>query len=124
MRQGGATPTAAWTGSAVGGGKAPEPILLPDPAQRFGRTAARLERLTEGHPMEGWLGFTADVSDAQRVVAEALPAFAGPDATRVLRVVEARIRRWLPTAGGATRSVAKLGPAARPLRPSPRCRRL
>ncbi len=91
MRQGGAAPTGVWSGSAVGGVKAPEPILLPDPVARFGRTAARLERLAEGHPMEGWLGFLADVSAAQCAVAEAFTPVAGPDAAQVQVAVEARI---------------------------------
>jgi FdhE protein len=91
MRQGGAAPIGVWTGSAVGGVKAPEPIVLPDPSARFGRTAARLERLAEGHPMEGWLGFMAEVSAAQRAVTEALPHVVGPDADQVRVAVEARI---------------------------------
>ena len=91
MRQGGAPPTGVWSGSAAGGVKAPEPILLPDPAARFARTAARLERLAEGHPMQVWLGFMADVSAAQSAVAASLPPFAKPDDTQVQVAVEARI---------------------------------
>jgi FdhE protein len=91
MRQGGTPPTGVWSGSAAGGVKAPEPIVLPDPVARFARTAARLERLAEGHPMEGWLGFMAEVSAAQRAAAEALPPFAGPDEDQVRIAVEARI---------------------------------
>ncbi len=91
MRQGGAPPTGAWTGAAVGGVKAPEPLILPDPADRFARTAARLDRLSAGHPMEGWLVFMAGVSDAQRAVAEALPPGVGPDGAQVEVAVEARI---------------------------------
>ncbi len=91
MRQGGAPPTGAWTGSAVGGVKAPEPLILPDPAIRFARTAARLGRLAEGHPMEGWLVFMAGVADAQRAVADALPPCVGPDEAQVRVAVEARI---------------------------------
>ena len=91
LRQGGAPPTGAWTGSAVGGVKAPEPLILPDPALRFARTAARLGRLAEGHPMEGWLVFMAGVADAQRAVADALPPCVGPDEAQVRVAVEARI---------------------------------
>ncbi len=126
MRQGGAPPTGVWSGSAVGGVKAPEPILLPDPAARFARTAARLERLAEGHPMEGWLGFMADVSAAQSAVAAALPPFAEPDDTQVQVAVEARIppiaadgwRRdaiWREGAQAASRSF-RPGPCCRPPR--------
>ena len=50
MRQGEATPKSGWIGNASGGVKAPEPILLPDAAVRFARTAERLERLIEGPP--------------------------------------------------------------------------
>ena len=91
MRQGEAAPKGAWTGAAVGGVKAPEPLILPDPAARFARTAARLAKLADGHPMEGWLTFMAEVSEAQRVVAEALPHCAGPDEAQVQVAVEARI---------------------------------
>ena len=41
MRQGETAPKGAWIGNPTGGVKAPEPILLPDPAVRFARTAER-----------------------------------------------------------------------------------
>ena len=91
MRQGEAAPKGAWIGSAVGGVKAPEPLILPDPAARFARTAARLDRLAAGHPMEGWLVFMAEVADSQRAVADALPPCVGPDEAQVRVAVEARI---------------------------------
>ena len=91
MRQGEAAPKGAWTGSAVGGVKAPEPLILPNPVARFARTAARLGRLAVGHPMEGWLVFMAGVADAQRAVADALPPCVGPDEAQVEVAVEARI---------------------------------
>jgi FdhE protein len=91
MRQGGTPPTGVWTGAAVGGVKAPKPLILPDAAARFARTAERLERLAEGHPMEGWLGFMAEVADAQRAAVEAAPALAGPSEAEVRVAVEARI---------------------------------
>ena len=59
MRQGETAPKGGWIGNATGGVKAPEPILLPDPAIRFARTAERLALLSQGHPMEGWLDFMA-----------------------------------------------------------------
>ena len=118
MRQGEAPPTGAWTGAAVGGVKAPEPLILPDPAVRFARTAARLDRLADGHPMEGWLAFMAGVSEAQRAVAEALPPCAGPDerasAGRGRGAHPADRRRRL----AARSRLARRPPvAARPVRP-------
>jgi FdhE protein len=91
MRQGETAPKGGWRGESVGGVKAPEPILLPKPATRFARTAARLERLAAGHPMEGWLGFMAEVADAQHFAAEALPPFPGPDEVQARIAIEARI---------------------------------
>ena len=65
MRQGETAQKGGWIGNATGGVKAPEPILLPDPRVRFARTAERLERLSNGHPMEGWLDFMAKLARAQ-----------------------------------------------------------
>jgi len=65
VRQGETSPKGSWIGNASGGVKAPAPILLPDPAARFARTAARLERLADGHAAEGWLAFMAEASRAQ-----------------------------------------------------------
>src|SRR6202041_1823820 len=50
MRQGETAPKGGWIGTATGGVKAPEPILLPDPRVRFARTAERLERFSGGPP--------------------------------------------------------------------------
>jgi FdhE protein len=91
MRQGEAAPKGSWTGSAAGGVKAPEPILLPDPGQRFSRTAKRLERLADGHAAEGWLAFMAEVSRAQAAAAANLPTPRAPDQTAIAQAVAARI---------------------------------
>jgi FdhE protein len=91
MRQGETTPKSGWIGNASGGVKAPEPILLPDAAVRFARTAERLELLSEGHPMEGWLDFMAKLARAQHRVATMLPPFAPPDEAAVDQAVAARI---------------------------------
>ena len=69
MRQGETASKGGWIGNATGGVKAPEPILLPDPAMRFARTAERLALLSKGHPMEGWLDFMAKLARAQHRVA-------------------------------------------------------
>jgi FdhE protein len=91
VRQGGAAPTGAWTGNPLGGVKAPEALMLPDPATRFARTAARLEALSNGHPMMEWLRFMGQLAQAQDVAARGLSPFAGPDQTAVDQAVEARM---------------------------------
>jgi FdhE protein len=92
VRQGEVASQGKWIGEASGGVKAPEPLILPDPARRFARTAARLEALSAGHPMAEWLRFMARLSRAQHVVATTLPPFAGaPDRLAVDQAVEARM---------------------------------
>ena len=91
MRQGETAPKGSWTGSAVGGVKAPAPIVLPDPGLRFSRTAERLEQLADGHPAEGWLAFMAELSRAQGFAAAAVPAPRAPDEAAIAQAVEARI---------------------------------
>ena len=65
MRQFETPPSTPWVGNPQGGVSAPDAILLPDPATRFKRTAARLAELAEGHPMNQWLLFLANLSQAQ-----------------------------------------------------------
>jgi FdhE protein len=91
VRQGETAPKGSWTGSALGGVKAPAPIVLPDPGLRFSRTAERLERLADGHAAEGWLAFMAEASRAQAAAAAAAPAPRAPDETAIARAVAARI---------------------------------
>jgi FdhE protein len=91
MRQGETAPKGGWIGNPTGGVKAPEPILLPNPAVRFARTAERLELLSKGHPMEGWLDFMAHLARAQHHVASMLPPVAAPDQAAVEQAVAARI---------------------------------
>jgi FdhE protein len=91
MRQGETAPKGNWIGSPTGGVKAPEPILLPDPASRFARTAERLELLSEGHPMEGWLDFMAKLARAQEFAAITLAPRRAPDALAVEQAVTARL---------------------------------
>jgi FdhE protein len=91
MRQGETAPKGGWIGNPTGGVKAPEPILLPDPRVRFARTAERLERLSNGHPMEGWLDFMAQLARAQHHVASLLPPAAAPDDALVEQAVAARL---------------------------------
>ena len=91
MRQGETAPKGGWIGNASGGVKAPAPILLPDPAARFARTAARLERLADGHAAEGWLAFMAEASRAQAAAAADLPTPLAPEKTAVAQAIAARI---------------------------------
>jgi FdhE protein len=91
MRQGETAPKGGWIGNATGGVKAPEPILLPNPAVRFARTAERLELLSKGHSMEGWLDFMAKLARAQHQVASMLPPGAAPEEWMVEQAVGARI---------------------------------
>jgi FdhE protein len=91
VRQGEVTSKGKWTGDPSGGVKAPQALILPDPAVRFARTAARLLSLSVGHPMMEWLRFMAQLAQAQDFVATTLRPFAGPDQTVVHQAVEARM---------------------------------
>jgi FdhE protein len=91
MRQGQVAPQAKWTGNQQGGVKAPEALILPDPATRFARTAARLNSLSADHPMAEWLRFMARLAEAQHAVAGTMGPVAGPTEAAVERAVEARL---------------------------------
>jgi FdhE protein len=91
MRQGEAAPKGKWTGNPLGGVKAPEAVLPPDPATRFARSAARLEALSAGHPMEEWLRFMAQLAHGQQVAAAALAPLAAPDRSAIDQAVDARM---------------------------------
>jgi FdhE protein len=91
VRQGEVAPQGKWTGSALGGVKAPQPLILPDSGKRFSDTAARLELLAAGHPMEDWLRFMSKLARAQHVAAMALEPVAGPELSRVEQAVDARM---------------------------------
>jgi FdhE protein len=91
MRQGEVASKGTWTGTPLGGVKAPEALILPDPATRFAHTAARLDALAAGHPMAEWLRFMAQLAQAQHVAATTLGAFAGPAQATVEQAVVARM---------------------------------
>lgn len=91
MRQGQNAPPGKWTGAASGGVKAPEALILPDPATRFARTAARLDDLSAGHPMMEWLSCMAQLARAQHVVATTLGPRAELERGVVEQAVDARI---------------------------------
>jgi FdhE protein len=89
VRQGGAPPTGKWIGSPIGGVKEPEALILPNPAKRFCATAGRLEALSQGHPMAGWLQFMAELARAQHTTATTLEPFAYPQ--QVNRAIDAHM---------------------------------
>jgi FdhE protein len=91
VRQGGAAPTGKWTGNPGGGVRAPEALILPDSARRFSSTAARLEALASGHPMQDWLFFMARLAFAQHVAATTLPPVPGMARSDIEQAVDARI---------------------------------
>jgi FdhE protein len=91
VKQAGLPPDAKWSGPSHAGVKAPDPILLPDRARRFAATAARLEKLADGHPLEAWLRFLAAISRAQHAVATTLAPSGTPVAEVVARAVDARL---------------------------------
>ena len=90
MRQGEVAPKGKWVGNPLGGVKAPDALILPDPRTRFAHSAARLEALSVGHPMLEWLRFMADLSHAQHFVATSLKPFANLEQVCVDRAVAAR----------------------------------
>lgn len=69
-----------------GGVGAIVPLILPDLKNRYGRRAARLRQLAEGHPMADYLRFAAGIAEAQQQVAEALPLPAALVATLPARL--------------------------------------
>jgi FdhE protein len=91
VRQGLGAPKGKWQGNPQGGVATPDALILPDPATRFSRTAARLEALSTGHSLEEWLCFMAQVATAQHLAAARLGPIAGPGREAVAQAVEARM---------------------------------
>jgi FdhE protein len=104
MRQGEVASQGKWTGTALGGVKAPEALILPDPVKRFADTAARLCQLATGHPMQEWLHFMARLSQAQQRVATTMPRPVGPELFTVQQAIETRTPPL--AAGGYRRDAA------------------
>jgi FdhE protein len=96
VRQGEVASQGKWTGSASGGVKPPEALVLPDPGRRFADTAKRLEALATGHPMQEWLRFMMELARAQHVAATTLGPLAGLAQSRVEQAVAARIPPLAP----------------------------
>jgi FdhE protein len=82
-------PKQTWTPGPPGGVKAPPALILPDPAARFARTAARLDSLSIGHPMGEWLRFMARLTAAQHVIATTMGSISGSEPAVVSQAVEA-----------------------------------
>jgi FdhE protein len=80
-----------WMGDPLGGVKAPRALILPDPATRFANTAARLEFLSAGHPMEKWLRFMARLAAAQHVAAQSIGPSPKLEKSEVEQAVHARL---------------------------------
>jgi FdhE protein len=80
-----------WTGHPLGGVKAPRALILTDPATRFANTAARLEVLSAGHPMEKWLRFMARLAAAQHVAAKSIGPCPKLEKAEVEEAVHARL---------------------------------
>jgi FdhE protein len=91
VKQAEAPPDKAWSGPTHAGVKSPAPIVMPDLARRFAVTAARLDHLAPGHPMEPWLRFVARLARAQHVVATTLAPAATLSAEDIARATEARL---------------------------------
>ena len=91
MRQGEVASKGPWIGNPQGGVAAPEPLILPDPATRFARTAGRLAALSVDHPMADWLRFMAQLADAQHAAATTLPPSPPPEPAMVSQAVDARM---------------------------------
>jgi FdhE protein len=91
MRQGEVASNAKWTGNPQGGVKAPDALILPDPATRFARTAARLASLSAGHPMAEWLDFMARLAEAQHAAVGAMGRIACPNQAAVEQAVAAHV---------------------------------
>ena len=91
MRQGRGGAEGQVDGRSAGWRESPDALILPDPATRFARTAARLDALSVGHPMAEWLRFMARLAGAQHAVAGTAAPFVEPDQKAVEQAVEARM---------------------------------
>jgi FdhE protein len=91
MRQGEVGSKGVWKGSPLGGVRAPDAIILPNPATRFDNTAARLDALSVGHPMADWLRFMARLAASQHDAAVRPVSYAGPSQVAVEQALSAGI---------------------------------
>ena len=59
--------------SAIGRVAQPPFARLPDPARVFARRAGRLRAVAEGHDLQAYLTFLADLADVQNSILDGLP---------------------------------------------------
>src|SRR6476660_4447428 len=91
MSRGQVASKGAGSGDPLGGVKAPQALMLPDPTIRFANSAARTEALSAGHPMKEWLCFMARLALAQHVVAMSMRPFPKLGQVAVEQAVRARM---------------------------------
>ena len=108
LRQGEIASKGKWIGDPLGGVKAPQALILPDPTTRFANSAARTEALSAGHPMKEWLCFMARLARAQHVVAMILGPSPSLDKSRWSRRCAHACHLFLQMGIVATRLGAKL----------------
>ena len=106
MRQGEVASKGKWQGRAQGGVSAPRPLILPDPGQRFADTAARLDALASGHPMQDWLRFMSRVAQGQHMAANTLAPGARPPLPQSRKRLPRGCLRSRPIAIGEIRAGA------------------
>ncbi|MFD1704983.1 formate dehydrogenase accessory protein FdhE [Methylopila henanensis] len=72
----------------IGAVAKPDFAALPDAGRMFAARAARFAELAPGHPLEAYLRFLAELSEAQHAVQDDLPAPEGPSADALERAFE------------------------------------
>ena len=112
MRQGGAPPTGKWIGSPLGGVKAPDALILPNPTTRFAAHGGPARGLVApGIRWQEWLRFMAELARAQHAAATTLEPFADPaQAGRSTARWPRGCRRSLRTGIAETRLGAMVSP--------------
>ena len=124
MRQGEVAPTGKWVGNPLGGVKAPDALILPDPTTRFAQSAARLEALSD-RPSDASNGCASWLTSRTLSTSSRLRSNLSPIWNR-----SASIGRWprahrrsLRTSIGATRLGAMASRCCSMFATAGRCRR-
>lgn len=71
----------------IGTAAKPPLAVVPDPATLFARRAERFRALAPDHQLAGYLGFLADLAEAQAAILPSLPPAVLPDAALVERAI-------------------------------------
>jgi FdhE protein len=74
--------------SMIGGVPKTSFVRLPDPASIFARRAARFRTLARSSPLSAYLGFLADIAEAQAAALPGLPEPGLPDPAQMARAKE------------------------------------